>query len=167
MCPRAAQSMPPTKVPHPIAKLFASAAAVLGCSRHVRRCRRERRRTCSRRRSGDPSCIRRRREIRHARHRPQMMRPSTRRAPSTMASTKIFPNLYGRRSIGPSCTGAWPPSFNISDEAQVAHSGILAVAKAAVWVLLNPPRTPSLYATSVTHYREVCSYRAWLGRDWN
>ena len=28
MCPRAAQAMPPTKVPHPIAKLFASAAAV-------------------------------------------------------------------------------------------------------------------------------------------
>ena len=43
--------------------------------------------------------------------RPQMMRPSTRRVPSTMASTKIWPNLFGRRSIGPSCTGAWPPSL--------------------------------------------------------
>ena len=41
--------------------------------------------------------------------RPQMMRPSTRRARSTTASTKILPNRFGRRSTGPSYTGAWPP----------------------------------------------------------
>ena len=111
------------------------------------------------------SKIRRRREIRHI-----CAPPPTDDAAVRAEHYGIDENLP--QSVRPQVHWAFlywgvAPEFDISDEAQVAHSGILAVAKAAVWVLLNPLRTPSLYATSVTHYREVCSYRAWLGRAWN